>query len=47
MIIGKSVQAGGTTIRSYVFNTKEKVILRSNKTYDKAIMFVENVSFVL
>ncbi|CAF1347320.1 unnamed protein product [Rotaria sordida] len=41
-IKGRSVEAGGTTIRSFAFNSKEKIILRSNETYDKAITFFGN-----
>ncbi|CAF1296650.1 unnamed protein product [Rotaria sp. Silwood1] len=39
---GKSVEVKNTTIRSFVHDPNEKVILRSNKTYDNAIKFINN-----
>ncbi|CAF1496926.1 unnamed protein product [Adineta ricciae] len=41
-IKGKLIQAGGTSVRSFVYDPKEKVTLRSNKTYDEANSFFEN-----
>ncbi|CAF1682345.1 unnamed protein product, partial [Rotaria sp. Silwood1] len=39
---GKSIEVRNTIIRSFVYDPNEKVILRSNKTYDDAIEFINN-----
>ncbi|CAF1214593.1 unnamed protein product [Adineta ricciae] len=41
-IKGKSIQTGGTTVRSFAYDSKEKIILRSNETYDEVNVFFEN-----